>query len=165
MNRCQRSDCSFLRGSGLRMAQCTDRVIGKILAGWRYDISGLAPEMRGDYEAHLAECEFCHSRQLLHRSIDIGLMALASASMVVFLLAYGVIRHFKPSHAFLLEIGAMGGFLLSMLLWLLVAVATPAPLVVKDVAILGARRGLEKLPDEIRDRIPEDLRLKISGPG
>ena len=143
------------------MTQCTDRVIGKILAGWRYDISGIAPEMRGDYEAHLAECEFCRSRQRLHRGIDIGLMALASISMFVFLLAYGVIRHFKPSHAFLLEIGALGGFLLSMLLWLLVAVATPAPLVMKDAAMIGARRGLEKLPEEIRDRIPEDLKLKI----
>jgi len=145
------------------MRQCTDRVVGKILAGWRYDISGIAPEMRSDYEAHLAECEFCHSRQRLHRAIDIGLMALASASMLVFLLAYGVIRHFKPVHAFWFEIGALGGFLLSMLLWLLVAVATPAPLVVKDVALTGARLGLEKLPEEIRERIPEDLRLKISG--
>jgi len=145
------------------MKQCTDRVIGKILAGWRYDISGIAPEMRGDYEKHLAECQFCHSRQRLHRGIDIGLMALASASMFIFLLAYGVIRHFHPRHAFLLEIGALGGFLLSMLLWLLVAVATPAPLVVKDAALTGARLGLEKLPDEIRDRIPEDLRVKISG--
>src|SRR5271155_2612077 len=95
----------------LSMAKCTDPVVGKILAGWRYDISGLAPEMCGDYEAHLAECAFCHSRQRLHRGIDIGLMALASASMVVFLLAYGVIRHFHPRHAFLLEIGALGGFL------------------------------------------------------
>src|SRR5664280_1892850 len=85
MNRCLRSDCSFrpagplrrAQGSARLMAQCTDRVIGKILAGWRYDISGLAPEMRGDYEAHLAECELCHSRQRLHRGIDIGLMALA----------------------------------------------------------------------------------------
>ncbi len=56
--------------------------------------------MRGDYEAHLAECPLCHSRQLLHRGIDIGLMALASASMIVFLLAYGVIRHFKPTTHF-----------------------------------------------------------------
>ena len=144
MNRCLRSDCSFrpahplLRGEqgpARLMTQCTDRVIGKILAGWRYDISGLAPEMRGDYEAHLAECELCRSRQRLHRGIDIGLMALASISMFVFLLAYGVIRYFKPSHAFLLELGALGGFLLSMLLWLLVAVATPAPLVVKDAAL------------------------------
>jgi len=145
------------------MAKCTDPVVGKILAGWRYDISGIAPEMRGDYEAHLAECAFCRSRQRLHRGIDIGLMALASASMVVFLLAYGVIRHFHPRHAFWLEIGALGGFLLSMLLWLIVALVTPAPLVMKDAALTGARLGLEKLPDEIRDRIPEDLRLKISG--
>ena len=145
------------------MAQCTDRVIGKILAGWRYDISGLAPEMRGDYEAHLASCEFCHSRQRLHRGIDIGLMVLASASMIVFLLAYGVIRHFRPNHAFWLEIGALAGFLLSMFLWLLVAIATPAPMVVKDAALTGARMGLDKLPEEIRQRIPEDLRIKITG--
>ncbi len=145
------------------MAKCTDPVIGKILAGWRYDISGLAPEMREDYEAHLAECAACRASQRLHRGIDIGLWVLASASMFVFFLAYGVIRYFHPSHAFWLEVGALGGFLLSMLLWLLVAVATPAPLVVKDVAMLGARVGLEKLPEEIRDRIPEDLRLKISG--
>jgi hypothetical protein len=145
------------------MAECTDRVIGKILAGWRYDISGLAPEMRGDYEAHLAECEHCRSRQRLHRGIDLGLLALASMSMGVFLLAYGVIRHFQPVHAFWLEIGALGGFLLSMLLWLLVAVATPAPMVVKDAAMTGARMGLDKLPEELRQRIPEDLRVKISG--
>ena len=145
------------------MARCTDRVIGKILAGWRYDISGLAPEMRGDYEAHLAECIYCHSRQRLHRGIDIGLMVLASASMIVFLLAYGVIRHFGPNHAFWLEIGALAGFLLSVLLWLLVAIATPAPIVVKDAALSGARMGLDKLPEEIRQRIPEDLRVKITG--
>src|SRR5215472_11478750 len=145
------------------MAKCTDPVVGKILAGWRYDISGIAPEMAGDYEAHLAECAFCRSRQRLNRGIDIGLMALASASMVVFLLAYGVIRYFGPNHAFWLEIGALGGFLLSMLLWLLVALATPAPLVVKDAALTGARIGLDKLPEKIQQKIPEELRVKISG--
>jgi len=31
------------------------------LSSWRYDISGLAPEMRVDYEAHLAECNRCHT--------------------------------------------------------------------------------------------------------
>ena len=145
------------------MTPCTDRVVGKILAGWRYDISGLAPEMRTDYEAHFAECEHCRSHQRLHRGVDIGLMVLASLSMIVFLLAYGVIRHFQPGHAFWLEIGALGGFLLSMLLWLLVAITTPAPMVVKDAAMSGARLGLDKLPEEIRQRIPEDLRVKISG--
>jgi hypothetical protein len=144
------------------MAECNDRVVGKILAGWRYDISGLAPEMRGDYEAHLASCAYCHSRQRMHRAIDIGLIALASASMVVFLLAFGVVRHYRPNHAFWLEIAALAGFLLSVLVWLLVAIATPAPVVVKDAALTAASKGLEKLPEEIRDKIPEDLRDKIT---
>ena len=43
-----------------------------------------------------------------------------------------------------------------MLLWLLVAELTFAPLVVvKDVAMFGARVGLEKLPEQVRDKIPE----------
>ena len=45
------------------MSECVEPIVGKILAGWRYDISGLAPEMRGDYELHFADCEHCRSRQ------------------------------------------------------------------------------------------------------
>ncbi len=94
------------------MNQCVDPVVGKILAGWRYDISGIAPEMRAAYEEHFAACERCHKRQRLHRTIDVSLIALASASAVVFLLAFGVIRHFGPRHAFWLEIAALAGFAL-----------------------------------------------------
>ncbi len=145
------------------MSQCNDRVVGSILAGWRYDISGITPEMRGDYEAHLASCEYCHSRQRLHRTIDIGLMVLATVSAFMFLLAYGVIRHFQPQHAFILELIAIGGFLLSTLVWLVVAVATPAPMAMVDVARIGARKVHDKLPPEVRERIPEEVRLKITG--
>ena len=52
------------------MSQCVDPIVGKILAGWRYDISGLAPEMGGDYEEHFTTCEHCRRRQRLHRTID-----------------------------------------------------------------------------------------------
>ena len=145
------------------MSQCIDPVVGKILAGWRYDISGLAPEMAGDYEEHFAACEHCRGRQRLHRTIDISLIALASVSAGVFLLAFGVIRHFGPRHALLLELAALCGFALSALLWLVVAVATPAPTTVVDVALIGARRVHDQLPAEIRERLPEDLRLKITG--
>jgi hypothetical protein len=145
------------------MSQCIDPLVGKILAGWRYDISGLAPEMCADYEQHLAECEHCRGRQRLHRTIDISLIFLASLSAAVFLLAFGVIRHFGPSHALWFELGALAGFGLSALLWLAVAVATPAPMAVVDVARLGARRVHDRLPAEIRERLPEDLRLKITG--
>src|ERR1039457_4849102 len=111
--------------------QCIDPIVGKILAGWRYDISGLAPEMCGDYESHFAECENCRGRQRIHRLIDVGLIALASISGGVFLLAFGVIRHFGPRHAFWLEIAALAGFVLSALIWLVVA----------DVRNVGLHRG------------------------
>jgi hypothetical protein len=143
--------------------QCVDPIVGKILAGWRYDISGLAPEMRGDYESHLADCPRCGPRQQIHRIIDVGLIALASVSAGMFLLAFGVIRHFGPRHAFWLEIAALAGFGLSALIWLGVAVATPAPVTVLDAAKEGARRVHDRLPQEIRQRLPEELRIKITG--
>jgi hypothetical protein len=145
------------------MSLCVDPIVGKILAGWRYDTSGLAPEMGGDYEEHFAACEHCRGRRSLHRTIDISLIALASVSAGVFLLAFGVIRHFGPRNAFWLEIAALVGFALSALIWLIVAVATPAPMAVVDVAMLGARRVHDRLPAEIRERLPEELRLKITG--
>jgi hypothetical protein len=145
------------------MSTCVDPVVGKILAGWRYDISSLAPEMRGDYEAHFAGCERCRSRQQLHRIIDISLIVLASISAGVFLLAFGVIHHFAPHHSLILELAALAGFALSALIWLIVAVATPAPIVMVDVARLGARHVHDRLPAEIRERLPEELRMKLTG--
>ncbi len=145
------------------MSQCVEPIVGKILAGWRYDISGLAAEMRGDYEGHFAACQHCRSRQQLHRIIDISLIVLASVSAAMFLLAFGVIRHFGPRHAFWLEVAALAGFALSALIWLIVAVATPAPTAVVDAALLGARRVHDRLPAEIREKLPEELRMKITG--
>jgi hypothetical protein len=145
------------------MNNCTDKVVGDILAGWRYDISGITPEMRGDYEAHFAECERCRRRRVTHRIIDFAVMALASVSALVFVLAFGVIHHMAPRHTLVLEMAAGAGFLFSILVWLIVAVATPAPLLMVDAARTGARRVHDRLPAEIRDRIPEELREKISG--
>jgi len=145
------------------MSDCVEPIVGKILAGWRYDISGLAPEMRGDYELHFADCEHCRSRQRLHRIVDISLIGMASASGVVFLLAFALIRYFGPRHAFWLEVGALAGFALSALIWLMVAVATPAPMAVVDAARLGARRVHDRLPAEIRERLPEEIRAKLTG--
>jgi hypothetical protein len=145
------------------MSACVDPFVGKILAGWRYDISGIAPEMRGDYEQHFAACEHCRSRQKLHRIIDLSLISLASVSAAMFLLAFGMIRHFEPRHTFWLELAALAGFALSALIWLVVAVATPAPMAVVDVAMIGARHVHDRLPAEIRERLPEELRSKLTG--
>lgn len=136
------------------MAECVDQVVGDILAGWRYDISGIAPEMRTDYERHFLDCPHCRSRQRLHRTIDIGLIVVASISALLFLIAFGAIRYYDPNHAHLLEFIALAGFAFSSLVWLIVALATPAPVVIQDAAKLGARRIQEKLPAEIREKIP-----------
>ena len=145
------------------MSECIDPIVGKILAGWRYDISGIAPEMRSGYEEHFTACEHCRKWQRLHRTIDVSLIVLASVSAGVFLLAFGVIRHLGPRHAFWLELAALLGFALSALIWLGVAVATPAPTAMVDVAKIGARHVHDRLPAEIRERLPEELRLKITG--
>lgn len=137
---------------------CTDTVVGDILAGWRYDISGITPEMRGDYEDHLTGCLYCRRKQRLHRTIDIGLIVLSTVSAVIFLLAWAIIRHYDPRHALLLEIAALAGFAVSSVVWLVVAVTTPAPLVIAGVARVGARRVQERLPEEIRSRLPEEIR-------
>jgi hypothetical protein len=143
--------------------QCVDQVVGDILASWRYDISGIFPEMRGDYEAHFAECEHCRRMQRLHRTIDFALIGLATLSAFLFLIVFVIIRYLKPTHAFILEVGSLGGFALSALIWLGVAVATPAPIVAVQAARVGARRVHDKLPERIRERIPEELWVRISG--
>ena len=143
--------------------QCVDKVVGDILASWRYDISGIFPEMRGDYEAHFAECEHCRARRKLHRTIDFALIGLATVSAFVFLVAFAVIHQLKPQHAFILEVGSLAGFALSALIWLAVAVATPAPIVAVQAARVQAKRVHEKLPEKIKEKIPEELWVKIAG--
>jgi hypothetical protein len=143
------------------MAQCTDKVVGDILSGWRYDISGLAPEMRGDYEAHFHDCARCRGRRKLHRFIDFSLILIASASAGVFALAILAIRHFNPSRAILLEIVAGCGLAFSLMVWIIVAVSTPVPVVVAGVALEQARKIHEKLPEEVKSRIPEKISAKI----
>jgi hypothetical protein len=100
---------------------------------------------------------------MLHRTIDVALIVLASVSAGVFLLAFGVIHHFAPHHTLILELIALGGFGLSAFIWLIVAVATPAPMTMVDVARLGARRVHDRLPEELRQRLPEELRMKLTG--
>ena len=141
------------------MAKCTDPAVGYILSSWRYDLSGSSPEMRGDLEAHLAECRECRTRQRVHRTIDVSLIGLASVSIVGFMLAIAVIHHLEPlrTWAFALHVRqlqfalslqdfAVAGLLMSVLLWLIVALVTPAPTFLSEVASTQAR--------EIRNRAP-----------
>ena len=139
---------------------CTDPIIGDILSGWRYDISSLSPAMRTDYDQHLSECAQCRRRQHLARTIDVLLISVSSLSILAFLLAAAVlhrieaIAHLGSSlHGHLyhtpitisLEATAIAGLTISLLLWVLVAIATPVPGLVADV--------IQRIPPHIRERI------------
>ena len=140
--------------------RCTDPVIGDILAGWRYDISGLSPAMRTDYDHHLSECAQCRRRQHLARTIDVLLISVSSLSIMAFLLAAAVlhrieaIAHLGSSlHGHLyhtpitisLQATAIAGLVISLTLWVLVAIATPIPGLVED--------AIQRIPPHIRERI------------
>jgi hypothetical protein len=141
-------------------SHCTDPVIGGILAGWRYDISGLSPAMRTDYDHHISECAQCRRRQHLARTIDVLLLSVSSLSILAFLLAAAVlhrveaIAHLSNSlHGHLyhtpitisLETTALAGLVISLMLWVLVAISTPIPGVVAD--------AIQRIPPHIRERI------------
>jgi hypothetical protein len=79
---------------------------------------------------------------------------VASFSAFIFLVAFGLVRHYYPRHAVVLEIIALGGFAFSSLMWIIVALTTPVPVMLIGAAKIGARRVHEKLPPEIRQRIP-----------
>jgi hypothetical protein len=144
--------------------QCSDPVIGAILAGWRYDISGLSAAMRTDYDSHLSECGHCRSRQRLARTIDVLLISATTLSFLAFLLAAVVlhrieaIAHLGSSlHGHLyhtpitisLEAAAIAGVVISLLLVSLVAISTPIPGLVSDVL-------QQRMPPSLRERIMKD---------
>ena len=138
-----------------RLDTCNDQVVGAILSGWRYDISGISPELRGDYETHLKTCSHCRRRQRIHRTVDVLLLAATTLSFAAFLLAAIVMHrieavshisnsqvvhlhreglvHIPSSITISLEAVACVGVFISMLLWVLVAIATPIPAMVQDI--------------------------------
>jgi len=143
---------------------CTDRVIGAILASWRYDISGISPEMRKDYEQHLAECQRCSARQSVHRGIDVALVVLTSLSVFFSIFALAVLKHIKPlEHVAINMLGldlfdmyhmlvsaAIAGVCFSVIAFALVLMATPAPRYLGGIAAERAKLIEEHLPDSIK---------------
>lgn len=148
--------------------RCTDPVVGAILASWRFDISGISPEMRRDYEQHLAECARCSSRQRFHRSLDATLAALTSLAAVFFLFALAVLKHIKPLEhvAFnilgldsfdmyhMLVSAGVAGLVFSVTAFALVLMATPAPSYLSGIAAERARLIEARLPARIKSMRP-----------
>jgi hypothetical protein len=149
-------------------SRCTDRVVGAILASWRYDISGISPDMRKDYEQHFAECTHCRARQKFHRSLDGALAVLTSLSALFFLFALAALRHIKPMEhvafkVFGLDVADMyhmlfsagiAGLCFSLIALALVLTATPAPNYLGGIAAGRAKLLEERLPDSIKSLRP-----------
>jgi len=148
--------------------RCTDRVAGAILASWRYDISGISPEMRKDYEHHFAECPHCLARQKFHRSLDVTLAVLTSLAVFFFLFALAVMHHIKPlEHVAFKVLGldvfdiyhmlmsaATAGVCFSVIAFVLVLTATPVPTYLGGIAAERARLLEERLPAAIKSLRP-----------
>lgn len=127
--------------------------------------------MRTDYEQHLEECSCCRSRQRLHRMIDVTLIGLSTASALAFILALAVIHRIEPLHGWAivnlhlyrmdlvltLQAAAIAGLVISLVAWLMVALMTPAPVYLTDVAKARVRVLHGRLPEEIRERLPRHV--------
>jgi len=149
---------------------CTDQVVGAILSGWRYDISGISPDLRLDYEAHLHECAHCRRRQRIHRTVDVLLLAATTLSFAAFLLAalvtqrledlrriaevhmqlhgegFAALAHLPGNVTPSLQAVAVAGMVVSLLLWTLVIIATPIPSMLSGIF-------RERISPELRERL------------
>lgn len=137
------------------------------MGSWRYDISGLSPEMRRDYEQHLAHCARCCSRQKFHRGLDVALVVLTSLSFFFSVFALSVLTHIKPLEnvAFnllgldifdvyhMLVSAAIAGVCFSAIAFALVLMATPAPKYLGGIAAEQAKLLEEHLPESIKLRL------------
>jgi len=144
--------------------RCTDTVVGGILASWRYDISGISPEMSKDYEQHLAECAHCRARQSFHRGLDVTLAVLTSLAVFFFLFALAVLKHIKPVEHFAFNVfgldvadtyhmlvsAGVAGLVFSVIALLLVLTATPAPTYLGGIAAERAKLLEARLPEAIK---------------
>ena len=144
---------------------CIDPTVGDILAGWRYDISGLHSEMRTDYDEHLRLCHQCSARQKIHRAVDVLLIGTSTLAIAAFISALLVLHRIEPLrdwvvlnlqlHQMSLVVSvqrvAIVGLLISLLAWIIVAVITPAPTYLSQ----QARALQERIPMELRDRLPK----------
>ncbi len=141
-----------------RDAGCTDQVVGDILSGWRYDLTAVSPEVRGAYLEHFAQCRHCRARQRLHRTIDLVLLSVFTVSVFAFLIATMILHRgpwaqvtFAELHmrhlslALTLQTVAVGGLLFSLLMWVLVAIATPAPGLISHTVQQRRLQGRERV--------------------
>jgi hypothetical protein len=144
--------------------RCSDHVVGAILASWRYDISGISPEMRRDYEQHFTECAHCRARLKFHRTLDVSLAVLTSLAVMFFIFALATVVHIKPMEHVAINIlgldmpsmyemlvsAGIAGVCFSLIALILVLTATPVPTYLSGIAAERVKLIEERLPATIK---------------
>jgi hypothetical protein len=147
--------------------RCSDHVVGAILASWRYDISGISPEMRRDYEQHFAECVHCRARLKFHRTLDVSLAVLTSLAVMFFIFALATVVHVKPMEHVAINIlgldmpsmyemlvsAGIAGVCFSLIALVLVLTATPVPTYLSGIAAERVKLIEEHLPATIKSSL------------
>jgi hypothetical protein len=120
---------------------------------------------------HLRGCAHCRGKQRMHRTVDLLLLAVTTLACGAFLLAALVLHkleaikhlsgsvhvhlgtdralalaHIPPSITVSLEAVAIAGVIFSLLLWALVAMATPVPGMISAMV-------QEHMSPELRERL------------
>ena len=120
--------------------------------------------MRTDYEKHLVACPHCRARQKFHRTLDVTLAVLTSLSAFFFLFALAVLLHVKPLESVaynffgletvsmyqMLVSSAVAGLCFSLMAFVLVLIATPAPSYLSGLAAERAKEIEKRLPESIK---------------
>ena len=87
------------------------------------------------------------------------------------MLALAVIHHVNPLHHFAIahlhlhdidvvltmQFAAVAGLFASLLIWLIVALVTPAPVFLRGVAIERAKILQDRIPENLRERLPRNV--------
>jgi hypothetical protein len=99
------------------------------------------------------------------------LIGLSTVSIAAFLLGLGVIHRMQPlqhwalvdlhlwqmSFVLSLQAAAIAGLLISLMTWVLVVVATPAPIYIAEMAMAQARVLQDRIPEELRERLMRNV--------
>ncbi|MEI9967094.1 MAG: hypothetical protein WDM87_00115 [Terracidiphilus sp.] len=148
--------------------QCTDRVVGAILASWRYDISGISRRCAAITKVILRSAPVAEPAKSTIAALDVTLAVLTSTAVLFFLFALAVLEHIKPlEHVAFKVLGldifdmyhmlisaGIAGFCFSLIAFALVLMATPAPSYLGGIAAEQARLIEQRLPAAIKSLRP-----------
>ena len=98
-----------------------------------------------DWLEHGVDCRFLLALAVIHRVHPLQHWALVDLHV------------WQMSIVLSLQAAAIAGLLISLTTWVLVAVATPAPVYLAEVALAQARVLQDRIPEELRERLMRNV--------